>query len=101
MATSRKTAYTTTHPETGETITASKGGRPIKWFTYIDFGKGAGLEWLGYSSADSYAKAATAARGTNRYGIRYDATPAALVTDEPSGVTVLEFSLGRLLTTGR
>lgn len=69
-----KTTYTTKHPETGETYTAEKGGRPIKWITWIDFGKG--FVHAGYSTQDDYAKAVKAPRSSNPYGVRYEATAA-------------------------
>ncbi|MEU4998263.1 hypothetical protein [Streptomyces sp. NPDC021622] len=79
---STKTTYTTKHPETGATYTAERGGKPIKWLTWIDFGGGEGFVHIGYSAQDDYAKAVKAPRGTNPYGERYEATPAQTVAAE-------------------
>ncbi|MFG2650946.1 hypothetical protein [Streptomyces sp. NPDC048436] len=82
---STKTTYTTKHPETGGTVTAEKGGKPIQWFTWIDLGKG--LVHIGYSAQADYAKAVKAPRSTNPYGLRYEATPAQPVEEgEPAEV---------------
>lgn len=84
---SKKTTYTTKHPETGETYTAERGGKPIKWLTWIDFGSGEGFVHIGYSTQDDYAKAVKAPRGTNPYGVRYEATPAQPVEAEQPAPT--------------
>ncbi|MEI5099013.1 hypothetical protein RB200_10685 [Streptomyces sp. PmtG] len=77
---STKTTYTTTHPETGKPYTAERGGKPVKWLTWADFGKG--LVHIGFSAQDDYAKAVKAPRGTNPYALRYEATAAQPVEAE-------------------
>jgi hypothetical protein len=66
------TTYTTTNPQTGETITVEKGGRAVRWATWADFGNG--FVHLGYSSTDTYAKAIRAGKSNNHYALAYDAT---------------------------
>lgn len=83
-----KTTYTTRHPETDELLTATRSGRPVRWFTWADFGQG--LKHLGYSSAESYKAAVRAPRSTNPYGKRYEATPAALVNEPAEDPTIEE-----------
>ncbi|QFG13312.1 hypothetical protein SEA_GILGAMESH_120 [Streptomyces phage Gilgamesh] len=87
---SAKTTYRTIHPSTGEEVTFTKGGRPIRWITWGDFGKGEGFVHFGYSSQEPYAKAVRAPRSTNPYAERYEATPATVVEDKPAGPTLAE-----------
>ncbi|MEU2969005.1 hypothetical protein ABZ687_29010 [Streptomyces ardesiacus] len=88
---SAKTTYRTVHPGTGEEVTFTKGGRPIRWITWGDFGKGEGFVHFGYSSQVPYAKAVRAPRSTNPYAERYEATPATVVEDDkPAGPTLAE-----------
>ncbi|MFG2512618.1 hypothetical protein [Streptomyces sp. NPDC048584] len=75
-----KTTYRTIHPETNEEVTFTKGGRPIRWITWGDLGKG--LVHFGYSSQETYAKAVKAPRSSNPYAKRYEATAATVVEDE-------------------
>ncbi|MFI1532139.1 hypothetical protein [Streptomyces griseus] len=79
---STKTTYSTTHPATGETVTFTKGGRPIRWITWGDLGNG--LVHFGFSSQEEYKKALRAPRSTNPYASRYEATAATVVEDEPA-----------------
>ncbi|MFI7301332.1 hypothetical protein ACWCY6_17885 [Streptomyces sp. 900105755] len=75
-----KTTYRTIHPETNEEVTFTKGGRPIRWITWGDLGKG--LVHFGYSSQETYEKAVKAPRSSNPYAKRYEATAATVVEDE-------------------
>ncbi|MEU0427465.1 hypothetical protein ABZ235_28365 [Streptomyces canus] len=77
---STKTTYRTIHPETGEEVTFTKGGRLIRWITWGDLGKG--LVHFGYSSQETYAKAVKAPRSSNPYASWYEATPATVIEDE-------------------
>lgn len=79
--TKQVTTYKATHPETGETVTVTKGGRPINWITWIDYGKG--FQRCGFSSAADYKAAVKAPRSTNPYGKRFDATRAFAVEADP------------------
>lgn len=79
---SKKTIYRTVHPETGQVFFPEKGGKLMQWATYIDFGQGEGLVHVGYSNQQGYDKASRAAKGTNPYGKRYDASPVTVVTAE-------------------
>ncbi|MFF8789151.1 hypothetical protein [Streptomyces sp. NPDC015125] len=86
---STKTTYRTTHPGTNEEVTFTKGGRPIRWITWGDFGDG--FVHFGYSSQETYEKAVKAPRSTNPYAKRYEATPATVVEDEtPTGAAAAE-----------
>ncbi|MFE6639524.1 hypothetical protein ACFVFT_38580 [Streptomyces tendae] len=87
---SAKTTYRTIHPSTGKEVTFTKGGRPVRWITWGDFGKGEGFVHFGYSSQEPYAKAVRAPRSTNPYAKRYEATPATVVEDKPAGPTLAE-----------
>lgn len=81
MAT-KKTIYRTVHPETGEVFFPEKGGKPMAWATYLDFGKGEGLVHVGYSNQQGYDKALQSARGANRNCKRWEAVPMTVVTAE-------------------
>lgn len=79
---STKTTYSTTHPTTGEPVTFTKGGRPVRWITWADFGNG--FVHAGFSSQDEHKKAVRAPRSTNPYATRYEATAATVVEDKPA-----------------
>ncbi|WP_411147450.1 hypothetical protein [Streptomyces sp. A30] len=81
---SAKTTYRTIHPETNEEVAFTKGGRPIRWITWGDLGKG--LVHFGYSSQETYEKAVKAPRSSNPYATRYEATAATVVEDETPAV---------------
>lgn len=81
---SAKTTYRTTHPGTNEEVTFTKGGRPIRWITWGDFGNG--FVHFGYSSQETYEKALKAPRSTNPYAKQYEVTPATAVEDEKPAV---------------
>ncbi|WP_228184009.1 hypothetical protein [Streptomyces anulatus] len=80
--TSTKITYSTTRPETGEKFTVTKGGRPIRWITWADFGDG--FMHAGFSSQKEYKKAVRAPRSTNPHASRYEATAATVVEDRPA-----------------
>ncbi|MET8732236.1 hypothetical protein ABZV81_34450 [Streptomyces parvus] len=79
---STKTTYSTTHPATGEQVTFTKGGRPIRWITWGDLGKG--FVHFGFSSQNEYKKALRAPRSSNPYASRYEATAATVVENKPA-----------------
>ncbi|WP_399554032.1 hypothetical protein [Streptomyces anulatus] len=79
---STKTTYSTTHPTTGETVTFTKGGRPIQWITWGDLGNG--FVHFGFSSQEEYKKALRAPRSSNPHATRYEATAATVVEDKPA-----------------
>ncbi|MFB6700261.1 hypothetical protein [Streptomyces rubiginosohelvolus] len=79
---STKTTYSTTHPTTGEPVTFTKGGRPIRWITWGDLGNG--FVHFGFSSQEEYKKALRAPRSSNPYASRYEATAAMVVEDKPA-----------------
>lgn len=77
---STRTTYSTSHPTTGEPVTFTKGGRPIRWITWGDLGDG--FVHFGFSSQEEYKKAVRAPRSTNPYASRYEATAATVVDAE-------------------
>ncbi|MFB7403433.1 hypothetical protein ACFCZR_24975 [Streptomyces rubiginosohelvolus] len=79
---STKTTYSTTHPATGEPVTFTKGGRPVRWITWGDLGNG--FVHFGFSSQEEYKKAVRAPRSSNPYATRYEATAATVVEDKPA-----------------
>ncbi|MCD9903199.1 hypothetical protein LUR56_31100 [Streptomyces sp. MT29] len=82
MATA-KTTYRTVHPGTGKEVTFTKGGRPVRWITWGDLGKG--FVHFGFSSQEEYKKAVRAPRSSNPYATRYEATEATVAdTEQPA-----------------
>ncbi|MGP3776995.1 hypothetical protein ACTWJ8_39800 (plasmid) [Streptomyces sp. SDT5-1] len=82
--TAAQTTYSTKHPETGERVTFTKGGRPARWVTWGDFGQGEGFQHIGFSAQEDYAKAVRAPRSTNPHAARYEATEATAVEKAPA-----------------
>ncbi|MCX4657297.1 hypothetical protein AB0N79_38695 [Streptomyces microflavus] len=79
-----KTTYRTTHPSSDREFTVTKGGRPVRWITWADFGDG--FVHAGYSSQEEYKRAVRAPRSSNPHAKRYEATAATVVeTEQPSG----------------
>lgn len=79
MAT-QKTIYRFTRPDNGKVVFVEKGGRPVRWATFGLFTDG--WQWIGYSSAEEFTKAARAGRGTNPYASEYTAVPLTVVSAE-------------------
>ncbi|MFD8118679.1 hypothetical protein [Streptomyces microflavus] len=81
---STKTTYRTTHPSSDREFTVTKGGRPVRWITWADFGDG--FVHAGYSTQEEYQKAVRAPRSSNPHAQRYEATAATVVeTEQPAG----------------